>query len=655
MKSIYLLNLIFNFCKLIRLILATFILIFSSNISHADFQFEKVTYYGDVDGEYINLSATFYNIITDALSVPIPTFTMGFDGNMGRGRFHSIRFDEASFPIPHKVSSDPDQPGRFFVYHDTLRDGSFRKFYNYMNPVKQSLIEAVCEHFLNVNEIKKMTSVKIDSIATDFLNFDHHKKDLKRLALDCLKPSKIVYARDIQNQLSKLGYSLGNINGEWGAKSEHALNQYFADRQISADTKMTTILLRRMQAELGELEQNNTLVGTGSNSQELTALKVENKHLKNFKKSINEKLQNRGTINVFRAWTGGKETSWDRTNPNIHRYNLYWNVFDGRDTPMEKFSGVASSTKVSPNLLNLHAIKWNMNYTYTEFDDYPGIDRYITKKKWFHEDEHGETVTVKFWDDSYPSYLSELAKDSLLKNNADGIMLDWWQDKQLLKSTGLLIFQAKKATTNIAKSLRNALGDHAIILGNVGWTFNKTTTKYINGVFLELYKSPGVERYNTNEIFKMESLLSFYDQNLHSPRLIAMAPWRVSKLNDPLAIPPDSKENIKYAKLFTAMAIVVPENGYILYSDNNWDTDDEDYGSVYYDFYDFDIGKPTSKYIKVGSGFGYKEHQRGFIAYNINSSKKTLTRANGQKFTIPEKSGLFCEDKGNTTECLPID
>ena len=25
---------------------------------------------------------------------------------------------------------------------------------------------------------------------------------------------------------------------------------------------------------------------------------------------------------------------------------------------------------------------------------------------------------------------------------------------------------------------------------------------------------------------------------------------------------------------------------------NNWDTEDEDYGSVFYDFYNFDIGKP---------------------------------------------------------------
>ena len=45
-----------------------------------------------------------------------------------------------------------------------------------------------------------------------------------------------------------------------------------------------------MQAELGELEQNNTLVSTGSNSKVLTALKVENKHLKNFAYKIFQKL-----------------------------------------------------------------------------------------------------------------------------------------------------------------------------------------------------------------------------------------------------------------------------------------------------------------------------------------------------------------------------
>ena len=48
------------------------------------------------------------------------------------------------------------------------------------------------------------------------------------------------------------------------------------------------------------------------------------------------------------------------------------------------------------------------------------------------------------------------------------------------------------------------------------------------------------------------------------------------------------------AKLLTAMSVVVPTNGYILYGDNNTDTLMEITDHVFYDFYSFDIGKPTS-------------------------------------------------------------
>ena len=50
-----------------------------------------------------------------------------------------------------------------------------------------------------------------------------------------------------------------------------------------------------------------------------------------------------------------------------------------------------------------------------------------------------------------------------------------------------------------------------------------------------------------------------------------------------------------------------------------------------------------------------REHEQGFIAYNINSNKKKLTRENGQSFEIEGKSGLFCKDVGSDTECLPIE
>ena len=106
------------------------------------------------------------------------------------------------------------------------------------------------------------------------------------------------------------------------------------------------------------------------------------------------------------------------------------------------------------------------------------------------------------------------------------------------------------------------------------------------------------------------------------------------------------------AKLLTAMSVVIPTNGYILYCDNNNDTPDGDHAHLFYDFYSFDIGKPTSGYNKVKSGVGYKEHDRGFIAYNITGSSKKFKRKNGQEHTIEAKSGLFCKDVGAKTECL---
>ena len=127
-------------------------------------------------------------------------------------------------------------------------------------------------------------------------------------------------------------------------------------------------------------------------------------------------------------------------------------------------------TKGPRNTILLHQLNWNMNYTYTAWDDYQGIENFLTERRWFHEDEYGSTVAVKFWDENYPEYLANLALSHLKRNQAEGIMLDWWRDEgNVLKSTGLSVGQVRKARTRIAKALRSKLKKDAIILGNVGW------------------------------------------------------------------------------------------------------------------------------------------------------------------------------------------
>ncbi|MBT4778602.1 MAG: hypothetical protein HOO03_10215 [Rhodobacteraceae bacterium] len=235
-------------------------------------------------------------------------------------------------------------------------------------------------------------------------------------------------------------------------------------------------------------------------------------------------------------------------------------------------------------------------------------------------------------------------------------MLDWWHDSQT-SSSGYSKHQVRKARIEIAKKLRNEIGPDKIILGNVNWRKDKATVPYINGVFLELYKSPYHESsgrlYRLQELKKIEGLLNYYEKNLQEPKLIALEGWRKTKsVTDKDRNTP---ENRKMAKLLTAMSVVIPTNGYILYADNNPDTSDGDHAHIFYDFYSFDIGKPTSGYNKVKSGVGYKEHEQGFIAYNITSKPQKIIRANGQEHQVEAKSGLFCKDVGSKAECLSVD
>ena len=130
MKKVFELRLILYKRWLKRFLLTALICVCHIKVAYAEFQYSNVFYKLWAGTKYINVTAVFSDVKTDALSEPIPTFTVGFDGNMDKGTFHSIRFDERSFRIPDEVSSDSQQPGRFFVYPKTIEDGSFRKFYN---------------------------------------------------------------------------------------------------------------------------------------------------------------------------------------------------------------------------------------------------------------------------------------------------------------------------------------------------------------------------------------------------------------------------------------------------------------------------------------------------------------------------------------------
>jgi hypothetical protein len=103
------------------------------------------------------------------------------------------------------------------------------------------------------------------------------------------------------------------------------------------------------------------------------------------------------------------------------------------------------------------------------------------------------------------------------------------------------------------------------------------------------------------------------------------------------------------------MSAVIPTNGYILYGDNNNDTPDGDHGHILYDFYNFDIGVPTSGRIKLSQRVSLKYFDRGFIAFNISDDDAVITLRNGNDFTVPSMSAKFCEQSEAKLNCLSID
>ena len=347
-------------------------------------------------------------------------------------------------------------------------------------------------------------------------------------------------------------------------------------------------------------------------------------------------LANRRTINVFRAYAYHK-----RSSPN--KYGLNWS-----QTPILP----------GPSNLSLMGIDWNYHYSNEPGALYPGLEPFITKKKWGHSAAYGKTVWVKYSHPEFADYFSNLVLEKA--HGFDGVHLDWWHNNHETSK-----IKVKMARRKIAGAIRNKMGEEFIILGNVNWEGSRDTHDLINGVNMELNKKHR-GGYSCNQISKIEKLIKFHDQNLSEPRIIAVDVWRITKkvpkelqkkltlelMGDERVMPKNfwkiryrsSPENIQLAKLYTAMTMVIPENGYILYADNNPDNPSGDHDHTYYDFYNTDLGKAISDGVEITDGLAYKKYEKGLIAYNRTKFKYTIKFKDGKKVEVGPLEGVFVKD-----------
>ena len=357
---------------------------------------------------------------------------------------------------------------------------------------------------------------------------------------------------------------------------------------------------------------------------------------------IDQVLSKRKTINVFRAWNGHTFGT--------SGYGLMWSA--------------VSPTPPTSIGLGIREMLWAYTYPDKLHFGQVGFDKFMTNKKWGDKawQEYGRTYNVDYTHPEFLDYFAKLVRERTV--GLDGVMFDLWRNNNHSYYGGKSSSTVKKYRYKIAKSIREEMGKNFIILGNVNWEKQRDTHEFLNGVFLELWKKTR-SGYTCKQIKDIASIIEFHDKHLSYPRLVAVNVWKIAK-NPPKNKEKEltkkifgkdvdvkkfdknywiknyrsSPENIKFAKLFTAMAMVIPENGYILYGDNNRDNPNHDHHHEIYDFYKIDLGKPTSLKTEIVDGLAFKLHEKGVIAYNLTKNNY-LIKFDKKEVLVKSFEGVF--------------
>ena len=342
--------------------------------------------------------------------------------------------------------------------------------------------------------------------------------------------------------------------------------------------------------------------------------------------AIAAKLAKRHTINVAGPWL-------DRERHSVKDYGVVWHSWD---------------TAPGGDAIWMREVLW-VHYKPerldTSFRHHPaGLDRFMTKEPWQTLAEYGTSFRLSYEDPAFADYMADTVADVISATGANGVFLDWWIDKHPFLSEP----EVRAARDRIAKAVRSRIGPGPILMGNVGWTRESSTHADLNGVFMELWKRPSKRGYSCLELARIEDLLVFHDKYLAQPKIVVLEPWRQAKSSS--SSDRKSKRNTAWAGLFTAMAAVVPRNGYILYADNARDRSSDDHGHYFYDVYRTDLGRPTSGFASVTRGIGYKLFEKGIIAFNATPSDVKV-EIEGKTLRLRPLSGAFCRAGSDGWDC----
>lgn len=166
----------------------------------------------------------------------------------------------------------------------------------------------------------------------------------------------------------------------------------------------------------------------------------------------------------------------------------------------------------------------------------------------------------------------------------DGIMLDCWQDDE--------------DRLALIKAVRAAVGEKALVIANVNDIVRPLTSPYLNGYFMECYRSHTPEDWQ-----RIADTLSWAEKHLRKPTVNCLEVWSH-----------ESRQELNLMRATTTLALCL-SNGYCLFADNGF-LPTPDHLHDWYPFWNKGLGKATAPGRKRRDKAFSREFEKGAAVYN---------------------------------------
>lgn len=212
--------------------------------------------------------------------------------------------------------------------------------------------------------------------------------------------------------------------------------------------------------------------------------------------------------------------------------------------------------------------------------------------------EEGGYFLLDFENPDYRNQVALQAKAVMDSGVFDGLMLDWWEDDE--------------DRLALVKAIRKEIGDQALILVNANDRKTPKTAAFVNGYFMECYKSQTAKDWH-----QIADTLEWAESHLKEPRINCVETWFHK-----------SRKDLELMRATTTLSLTLSD-GYCLFSDPN-PLPTPDHLHDWYEFWNRSLGRPKAKGDRKKDGSIQREFDRGLVVYNPPGNKPVTV-----EFTLP--------------------